>query len=210
MILEIIRQQLAALDRPLAAVSLSTLPRRSSPLLLLLHWHGFAVDERGPPQGAGARGRVPLPSSALQVADDWSGLEQIDHHMLDAAWQLGAWELTRDERRGCNTVGASAREALECRQAFGDNPLAPGTEAHLVAEAPDRVDLLAMAGRLGYVRWLFRPVAQGMWRGAGQDDSLLPDGSREPPCPVGPRPAVGTRVSRNRYQLGRVSRIVLP
>lgn len=212
MILDIIRQQVQALHRPLAAVSLSTLPRKSSPLLLLLHWHGFAADEheRGPPQRPAARRRVPLPSSALQLADDWSGLEQIDRHMLDAAWQLGAWELTREERRGCNTAGASAREALECRQAFGDNPLAPGDDAHLVAEAPDRADLLALAGRLGYVRWLFRPVAQGLWRDAGEDDSLSPDGSREPPCPVRPRPAVGTRVSRSRYQLGRVDRIVLP
>lgn len=209
MILDIIRQQAAALDRPLAAVSLSTLPRKSSPLLLLLHWHGFVVDERGPPAPRAARRRVAVPSSALQLADDWRSLEQVDRHMLDAAWQLGAWELTREERRGCNHVGASAREALECRQAFGDDPLAPGTEAHLVAEAPDRADLLALAGRFGYVRWLFRPVARGLWRDAGQDDSLAPDGSRAPPCPVGPRPAVGTRVSRSRYQLGRVDRIVL-
>jgi hypothetical protein len=210
MILNIIRQQLAAFDRPLAAVSLSTLPRRSSPLLLLLHWHGFAVDERGPLPTAGPRPRVALPSSALQLTQGWEGLEELDDQMLDAAWQLGAWELTREERRGCNDVGASAREALECRQAFGDDPLAPGSEAHLVAEAPDRADLLAIAARLGYVQWRFRPVAQGLWRDAGQDDSLAPDGSREPPCPVAPRPAVGTRISRSRYQLGRADRIALP
>ncbi len=224
MILDIIRQQVAILRRPLAAVVLSTLARRSSPMLLLLHWHGFATDERqrsssplgpssaaswGPATGRESLRRAPLPSSALQLNQPWSRLEQLDEQMLDAAWQLGAWHLLREERRGCNTVGASASEAVACRQAFGDNPIDPDDDSHLVAQAPDRADLRDTAARLGYVRWEFRPVADGLWGSAGQDDSLLPDGRRLPPCPVAPRAAVGTRISRSRYQLGRIDRIVL-
>lgn len=211
MILEVIRQQVEALRTPLAAVTLSTLPRKSSPLLLLLHWHGFAFDDRArpPPEMHERWRKSPLPSSALQLSADWFAIEQLDQYMLDAAWALGAWQLTREERRASNTVGASGREALECRQAFGDDPLVPENENHLVDEAPDRARLLAAANALGYVRWLFRPVANGLWRNAGQDDSLLTDGSRAPPCPVRPRPMVGTRTSHSRYQLGRVDRIVL-
>jgi len=212
MILDIIRQQVEILRRPLAAVVLSTLPRKSSPSLLLLHWHGFAADERPqPPPATGIqRLQVPLPSSALQLSRNWSQLEELDQEMLDAAWQLGAWNLVREERRACNQVGASTCEAVACRQAFGDNPLEPADEAHLVEDAPDRGALRDAAARMGYVRWLFRPVADGLWRGAGPDDSLLADGGRRPPCPVAPRAAVGTRVSLSSYQLGRIDGIVLP
>ncbi|HEY1092188.1 MAG TPA: diguanylate cyclase, partial [Burkholderiaceae bacterium] len=198
MIIDIIRQQVEILRRPLACVVLSTLARRSSPLLLLLHWHGFAVDERqrAPPAPGGPRERSPLPSSALQLKQAWSQLEQLDQQMLDAAWQMGAWDLVREENRACNTLGASAREAAACHQAFGNNPLDPDDQAHLIAEARDRAELHASAARLGYVRWSFRPVADGLWRDAGQDDSLLPSGRRLPPGPVAPRAAVGTRISR--------------
>ena len=211
MILDIIRQQVDILRRPLAAVVLSTVPRRCSPSLLLLHWHGFAAEERQrPPHETRAERTVaPLPSSALQLNQPWTALEQLDNEMLDAAWQLGAWDLVREEHRACSVVGAPLREAIACRQAFGDNPFAPDDEVHLVAEAPDRGELRDAAARVGYVRWAFRPVAAGLWRAAGMDDSLLPDGRRLPPCPVAPRPSVGTRVSRSLYQLGRIDRIVL-
>ena len=210
MILDIIQEQVASLRKPLAAVSLATLPRKSSPLLLLLHWHGFLLDShpRGPQADARGR-RAALPSSALQLTQPWDGLAQVDAQMLDAAWQLGAWDLTRERRRGCSVVGASAQEAVECRQAFGDNPLAPDDDSHLVAEAPDRAELRDIASRLGYVRWLFRPVADGLWRQAGEDDSLSPEGGRLPPCPVQPRSTTGVGEASCRYQLGRIDRIVL-
>jgi hypothetical protein len=210
MILDIIREQVEALRRPLAAVSLTTLPRKSSPLLLLLHWHGFLPQERTrSPSSPPVHLQAPLPSSALQLSPPWDGLGQVDSLMLAAAWRMGAWDLTREHRRGCSAVGAPMREAVECRQAFGDNPLAPDDETHLIAEAPDRLEMRDIAARLGYIRWLFRPVAEGLWRSAGTDDSLSPDGSRELPCPIEPHPrSLGTD-SRHRYQLGRVDRILL-
>ena len=208
MIFDVIQQQVGILQKPLAAVVLSTLPRRDSPILLLLHWHGFAPDEREP--GARHAAGTPLPSSALQLSPRWLQLEELDRDMLDAAWQLGAWSLTREERRGCDAPGAPIREAVACRQAFGDNPFDPQDDSHLVVEAPDREELVSLAARLGYVSWSFRPVAHGLWRDAGADDTLQFDGRRRPPCPVDAQPPVGTRIVRKTYQLGRVDRIVLP
>jgi len=208
MILEVIQQQLDALRRPLVAVVLSTLPRKDSPALLLLHWHGFAP---GAPLSASVpTASSPLPSSALQLSPRWLQLEELDRDMLDAAWQLGAWNLVREERRACDAAGATPREALACRQAFGANPFDPDDDSHLVAQAPDRVDMVSVAARLGYVSWSFRPVAHGLWRDAGTDDSLQADGQRPPPCPVMPQAPVGTRLVRKTYQLGRIDRIVLP
>ena len=130
--------------------------------------------------------------------------------MLDAAWELGAWDMERSVRRGCNDAGASAREAHECRQAFGDNPLAPDSDAHLVAEAPDRDELMQLAARRGYVRWLFRPVRAGLWRAIAEDDTLDADGGRTPPCPVAPRALGEPQRAPVVYRLGRITRIVLP
>jgi len=208
MIFDVIQQQLDALRRPLTAVVLSTLPRKDSPVLLLLHWHGFAPESARPASSRAASS--PLPSSALQLSPRWRQLEELDRDMLDAAWQLGAWNLIREERRGCDAAGASPREAVACRQAFGDNPFDPDDDSHLVAQAPDRGEMVSVAARLGYVSWTFRPVAQGLWRDAGADDSLRADGRRQPPCPVAPQAPVGTRLVRKTYQLGHIDRIVLP
>lgn len=198
--------QMEAVRLPLFSVTLTALPRRRTPLLLMLHWHGF----RREPVAGGPAALQPIPSSALQISEDLPDLEHADRLMLDAAWRLGAWELDREERRACNTVGASAREALECRQAFGDDPLGSLGETRLVAEAPDREDMMHLGARVGYVRWSFRPVRGGVWQATAQDDTLGGDGGRQPPCPVGVRPSAGPRVGRTRYRLGQIDRLILP
>lgn len=190
---------------PLFAVTLAALPRKNTPVLLMLHWHGF---RRENPTMMARREAKSVPCSALQINGRWTALANIDEAMLDAAWRLGAWELDRDERRACATVGASERESLECRQAFGDT-LMGGDQEHLIAEAPDRDEMLELASRVGYVRWHFRPVRGGVWRETAQDDTLSVEGSREPPCPVRAQPPVGTRVSRARYRLGSSRRIIV-
>jgi hypothetical protein len=185
-------------------VTLTAVPRPNTPMLLMLHWHGFRRE--GPLGHAEA---ASVPGSALQINETWRELASIDGAMLDAAWRFGAWELDREERRGCVTAGATERESFECRQAFGDPPIAGAMEP-LVMEAPDRDDLLCLGAEVGYVRWQFRPVRGGVWKDtAVGDDTLSPQGGREPPCPVGPQPAVGTRVSRSRYRLGRAHRLIL-
>lgn len=203
-----VKAQIEAMRLPLVAVTLTALPRSHTPALLILHWHGFR-EEAAPITPGQERNLRPVPSSALQLNEDWRDLIQLDSDMLDAAWQLGAWELDREERRACTTIGAPEREALECRQAFGDNPLQPGNEEHLVAEAPDRADMLRLGACVGYVRWQFRPVHGGVWQQTADDDTLDAQGGRRLPCPVPPREPVGTRVARTRYRLGSKNGLVI-
>ena len=144
----------------------------------------------------------PVPGSALQMNPGWDTLEWLDRAMLDAAWRLGAWELDREARRGCRTAGASDREALECRQAFGAPLFGDDGDDFMLAEAPDRPQMLELGERVGYVHWRFRPVRGGVWRDTARDDTLGGDGGRAPPCPV--HAAAGPGAGRVRYMLGRV------
>jgi hypothetical protein len=205
-----IAEQIEAVSLPLFAVTLTALPRTNTPVLLMLHWHGFRADPdpmaRPPPASVP---RQPVPGSALQLNPFWDALARLDEAMLEAAWRLGAWELDREERRGCEAPGASDREALECRQAFGDDAFGLDGE-HMVTEACDRREMLHMAARVGYVRWQFRPVRGGVWRDTACDDTLTEDGGRSPPCPVPAKAPVGTQVSRVRYRLGQLERLILP
>lgn len=194
--------QLDAVRLPLFAVTLTAVPRANTPVLLILHWHGFRRAEHSAAQ---RRRLAPVPGSALQINERWDRLQTLDEAMLDAAWRLGAWELDREERRACATAGASGRESLECRQAFGE---AAGDEAALVAEAPDREALLALGAAVGYVRWLFRPVRGGLWRQTAEDDTLTVEGGRSSPCPVASQSPVGA-AARTRYRLGAVRRLIL-
>lgn len=205
-----IHQQVQAVGLPMWAVSLTAVPCPNTPVLLILHWHGFA------PTGEARRetplpvpAARPVPGSAMQLSDPWHELAQLDDQMLDAAWRFGAWDLVREEQRACSTAGASEREALACRQAFADDTLGLHELDLHVSEAPDKQEMMRLGERMGYVRWQFRPVRAGVWQGAGQDDSLDASGSREPPCPVHARPRVGTRVCETRYRLGRQDRIFL-
>jgi hypothetical protein len=202
--------QIDVVGVPLFAVTLTAIPRANTPVLLILHWHGF---RRKQPTGASSSSpvkRSPIPSSVFQVNEQWLDIGTLDQAMLDAAWQLGAWQLDREERRSCSWIGASQRESMECRQAFGDDPHHPGKEDHIVTEAPDRQEMMELAARIGYLRWQFRPVWGGIWRGVALDDSLSGDGGRALPCPFGIKALVGTRLSRTHYRLGRIDRIILP
>ena len=193
--------QIDAVGLPLFAVTLTALPRANTPVLLMLHWHGFRADVAMTGERPSAVPRSPVPGSALQLNPSWDALEWLDRSMLDAAWRLGAWELDREERRGCRTAGASGREALECRQAFGTAPFG-ADDGFMVAEAPDRPELLELGERFGYVHWQFRPVRGGVWRDTACDDTLAGDGGRAPPCPV--QAAAASGAGRIRYRLGRV------
>jgi len=206
---ERIAEQIDGLRLPLFAVSVTALPRANTPVLLMLHWHGFRAEGSVPDETGERPARQPVPGSTLQINADWNAIERLDEAVLDAAWRLGAWALDREERRGCSTAGAPEREVLECRQAFGDSPF--DGEPAVVSEAPDREEMMQASARIGYVRWQFRPVHGGVWRDTAlDDDSLSADGSRRPPCPVRAKAPVGTRVSRVRYRLGRTDRLILP
>ena len=129
-----IRQQMDAVRLPLFAVTLTAIQRPNTPMLLMLHWHGFRRENL--PARVEQTELRSVPCSALQVNERWVALSTIDAAMLDSAWRLAAWELARDEKRACNTAGASDQEALECRH---------GEQEQIVAEAPDRDDLLTLS-----------------------------------------------------------------
>ena len=205
-------EQVQSVGLPVVAVQLTAVPRANTPVLLMVHWHGFARPQA--PRTTGVRApeetAAGIPGSALQLNYTWMALEHLDDAMLQAAWQLGAWELVREERRGCNTAGAPGQEAHECRQAFAENPFGEAADDYMLTEAPDRLDLMQLGARVGYIRWQFHPRKNGLWQDTAADDTLRADGSRALPCPVLARPAAGVRVSQTRYRLGHSSRIVLP
>lgn len=197
---DIVSEHINVVRSPLFAVGVTAISRPDTPLLLLLHWHGFQ------PQNqilqADISSSQSLPTSVLQLNTRWADFSHVEQDILDAAWQLGAWDVNREEKRGCNTIGASYREALECRQAFADFPVMDSPESAL-EEAPDRIDMMNFAARVGYVTWQFRPVHGGIWNGsAPMDGSLLDEGRRAPPCPVLPAACKGGRYVRTVFRLG--------
>ncbi len=206
-----VMDQAQSIGLPVMAVALTAVSCPNTPVLLMVHWHGFARPQtpRHVQTSAIPADPVGIPGSVLQVNDTWLAMEHLDNAMLQAAWQFGAWDLLREERRGCNTAGASDQEALECRQAFAENPFDGPADDYMLTQAPDRSELMQWGAQRGYVRWQFHPVKNGLWSNSGGDESLLADGSRRLPCPVAAKPAVGTRVRQTRYRLGQSNRIVL-
>lgn len=207
-IYDTVSEQVSAMGLPLFAVSATRVNVPDTPLLLFLHWHGFRRATPLQLDGVDLPAR-PVPSSAFQFDGPWPTRTAAEEALLDAAWRLGAWSLERLQQRACNTPGAPASEAYACRVAFGDNAADYPDEPVLASELPEREQLMHLAGRKGYSRWLFQPVKGGLWAGIGPaDDSLDDDGGRQSDCPVRPAPAGGD--ARLVYQLGHIRHLILP
>lgn len=208
--MEIIRHieaQVAAMQLPLFAVTLTAVPCPDTPVILTLHWHGFRPQRLAEIEGAQVVGYRAIPSSALQLNDRWDCLEGLDRAALEAGWCLGAWDVARAERPACTRPGAPDGEAVDCLRAFAAGALDLDGEPVVVAEAPDADDLVGLAARRGYLTWLFRPVHGGIWGPLAEDDTLDAQGRRAPPCPLQPQPAAG-RPRRTVYALGRCGRVL--
>ena len=121
-LLDRIEDQVAATGLPLFAITLAAVPCPDTPLILTLHWHGFIKEKLVDIDEAEAISFTPIPSSALQLNERWRDLVAVDRAAMEAAWELGAWDVQRAERPGCMRPGAESREALECLQAFGSFP----------------------------------------------------------------------------------------
>ena len=161
-ILERIEEQIAASGLPLVGITLAAVPCPDTPLILTLHWHGFIREKLAELEQAETVSYTPLPSSALQLNHRWRDLVAVDRAAMEAAWELGAWDVARAERKGCMRPGAPSTEALECLQAFGAFPFGINGNQVVVADAPDADELLQLAARRGYLMWLFRPVSGGI------------------------------------------------
>ncbi len=131
-------QQISGTGLALYAVTLTAVPHPDTPVLLMLHWHGFGRSPTlfSPSLAPPIRS---VPGSAVQLNERWHDLGALEAAMLDAAWRLGAWDVERVQRRGCNHMAARSREAHECRQAFGVMVEAPEHEIGIVDAAPCRM-----------------------------------------------------------------------
>ena len=201
-LLDRIEDQLASTGLPLFAITLAAVPCPDTPVILTLHWHGFIKEKLAEVEQAEAVSYTSIPSSALQLNERWQNLLMVDRAAMDAAWELGAWDVQRAERPACMRPGAASREALECLQAFGSFPFGIDSSNVIVADAPDADDLVEVAARRGYLMWLFRPVRGGIWGDYADDATLIEDGGRNPPCPLLPIPPTCEGSRQTVYRFG--------
>ena len=198
-----IRGQIEAVKLPLYAVTVTALPRPDTPVLLMLHWHGFRPEFLMDAPEARPVAYRSVAASALQLNDRWLDLETLDLAAMEAGWELGAWDVARHQRRGCMHPGADPSEALECMQSFGTYPESLGGRDLVVGEVPDADELLQLGASAGYLTWKFRPVAGGIWVDVADDVTLVSDGSRAPTCPLMPAPVSDEPNSTTVYRFGR-------
>ena len=204
-IFETIRKHATAIRLPLYAVTLSAVARKQTPALLILHWHGFrrATTLRLPGVEFSSHA---VPGLAVQLHEYWTEMAHWDQAVLDAAWQLGAWDLERSVHPPWWRLNAPQAETLACYRAFGFYPDADAGQSVTDPSEETIGALLEMASRFGYARWLFQPRVQGIWTQLRADDVTLEAANgRTLPCPV--RPALFDRhkPGRLRYRLGRGS-----
>lgn len=208
-LLDLIETQLVSNRLPLVAVTLAAVPHTNTPVVLTLHWHGFVEVKLTEDETANAVAYQPVPSSALQVNERWDRFDDLDHAVMEAAWELGAWDLARRDAPGYQRPGAENAEALDCMNAFGTLPLTIEGNAPYVAEVPDSGELLDCAARAGYHQWTFRPVHGGLWADMADDVTLEPGGYRNPPCPLLSAPPRRVRHDRIVYRFGRSASILM-
>jgi hypothetical protein len=201
-LLERIEEQIAATGLPLVGITLAAVPCPDTPVILTLHWHGFIREKLADIEGAQPVAYTPIPSSALQVNDRWDNLAKVDQATLDAAWQMGAWDVSRSEQPACTRPGARSVEPLECLQAFGAYPYGVDGKQLVVSDTPDSDELISLAARRGYLMWMFRPVSGGIWGEVSADATLSPQGRRAGPCPLNPIPPACAGKRKTVYCLG--------
>ena len=189
-LIERIEQQMAATQLPLFAITLAAVPCPDTPVILTLHWHAFVRERLADIEGADTVAYKPVPSSALQLNERWEDVLTVDRAALEAAWELGAWDVARAERPSVTRPEPSrAKRSSVCRPSVRF-PSAWTATKSWCRMRPIPTSLLNVAARRGYLMWMFRPVHGGIWKDVADDATLRADGTREPPCPVEPvRPA---------------------
>jgi hypothetical protein len=201
-ILERIEDQISATGLPLFGITLAAVPCPDTPVILTLHWHAFIKERPAAAEEREPLSFTPVPSSALQLNDRWEDLVSVDRAAMEAAWELGAWDVARAERPACLRPGAPSGEALECLQAFGALPFGVNGNQAVVNEAPDADELMQLAAARGYLLWAFRPVSGGIWADYAEDATLTSTGRRAPTCPLTPIPPSCDRKRQTVYRFG--------
>ena len=109
--------RMAATNRPLVGITLAAVPCPDTPVILTLHWHGFIKEKLADVEEAETVSYTPIPSSALQVNDRWNDLIGVDRAAMEAAWELGAWDVARAERpAACARAPNPAKRSNVCRR----------------------------------------------------------------------------------------------
>lgn len=201
-LLERIEDQIAATKLPLVSITLAAVPCPDTPIILTLHWHGFIKQKLANVEGAQPVAYTPVPSSALQLNERWDDLTKVDQATLDAAWQMGAWDVQRAEQPACARAGAKNNEPIECLQAFGAYPFGVNGQQLVVSDTPDSDELINLAARRGYLMWMFRPVSGGIWGEVAEDATLSAEGRRAGPCPLRPIPPKCEGKRKTVYRFG--------
>jgi hypothetical protein len=198
-ILEVIEEQLVANRLPLAGVTLAALPFPNTPAVVSLHWHAF-VETTGPTESPLYQS---VPSSALQLNIRWDQFANLETDVLEASWELGAWDLCRIEAPACGGPDGPVQRYAECLASFGLSPAEINGDRVFVADVPDGEELVEAATRVGYVRWQFRPTWCGLWKELADDVTLQAGGYRNPRCPLAARPYEPGNAGTVVFQLGK-------
>src|SRR4030095_10299024 len=111
-LLDCIETQLIANRLPLVGITIAAVPYANTPVVLTLHWHGFVETRLADVTDANVVAYQPGPSSALQLNERWDGLGELEHDVLESAWELGSWDLARIEAPPFVRPGASGQESL--------------------------------------------------------------------------------------------------
>ena len=138
-LVERIEDQISATGLPLVGITLAAVPCPDTPVILhaALAWlHQGEARRAGVRRGSVLRAGAELRAAVERplARSSRGGLSAA----MEAAWELGAWDIARAERRSCMRPGAPSTEALECLQAFGSFPFGVNGSQMVVAEAPRR------------------------------------------------------------------------
>lgn len=207
-LLKHIEEQMATIKLPLIGVTIAAVPYANTPVVMSLHWHGLSPTKLANTDNANPIAYRSIPSSALQINSRWDDLESLDLTTMEAAWELGAWDMARIERKPCLRIGADTSESFECLQAFGNYPFQIDGETAFISNTPDVEDLVEVAARSGYLTWTFRPVRGGLWKSVSDDATLDDDGRRKPPCPYLSEPTSHGGNRKTIYRFGKASKFV--
>jgi len=180
--LDAIETQLICNRLPLAGVSVAAIPCGDTPVVLSLHWLAF-VEHKVESDSGPAMRYEPVPSSCLQLNGRWREMPELEDAVMEVAWELGAWDLSRQELGPCMRPGAPSQEMIECEMAFGQPHRCVDPVFAPVSDVEDAEEILSIAGQRGYLLWRFRPIRGGIWEEVADDVTLERGGYRNPRCP---------------------------
>ena len=149
----------------------------------------------------------PEPTKKTDTVLTWreKNIEVADYRIVYAAWQLGAWDVTRSWRAPLGSHAdpyAPHHGLVSLFDPSGAFAVRTGPMG-VPNEVMDAKVLVETAARDGWISWRFRPTLRSTRVGgrvAARDITLAKDGTRTAPCPY--RPTAPVRGERRIIALG--------